>query len=203
VTTEDPNGRLITIRDAVRQYLDGIDRTARVFPLGALHLGASLIDVLARLTCNGRDDQARYTRFVQDYLPPEYTHGDLPERIYQGLRNLGLHNLLIGPKLALMDGQMDRATHLKPDRDGRIIVRLEEFIGDLRSAVLKWERSLQQSEALRRLVVDRERRKPVFEIVMIEVPAPGQIWMSTATATTVAASAAVSPGSQVRRQTPY
>lgn len=72
----------------MRQYLDGIDQTARVFPLGALHLAASLIDVLARLTCNG-NDQAQYVHFIEGYLPLEYKDDDLPKRIYQGLRNLG------------------------------------------------------------------------------------------------------------------
>ena len=101
-----------------------------------------------------------------------------------------------------MDGQMDRTTHLKRDREGRTIIRLEEFIRDVRIAVENWERHLQRSKALRDLVVDRERRKPVFQVVMIEVPGLGQMSMSTLTTTTVAASAAVSPESQVRRPSP-
>jgi hypothetical protein len=202
-----PESRLLTIRNAVQDYLRGIERTATVFPLGALHLGASLIDALARLSCDKKGDQARYERFLQDYFPPEYAGNDLPTRLHQGLRNLGLHNLSVGPSLALMDGQMDRLTHLKLDNEDRTIIRLEEFLRDLRFAVTSWERSLQKDEALRRRVIERERRKPVFEIVMIEVLVRGAVTMTTASAgttTTVAASAAVQPGrSESQPQPPY
>jgi hypothetical protein len=69
-----------------------------------------------------------------------------------------------------MDGQLQHPTHLKSDVDGRRIIRVEEFICDLRAAVRTWERELQGDSVLRARVVERERRNPVFEIVMINVP---------------------------------
>jgi len=60
-----------------------------VFALGALHLAASLIDVLARLTMNPSDtDEERYERFVRAYFPPEYSGDDLPRRLCRELRIL-------------------------------------------------------------------------------------------------------------------
>lgn len=94
----------------------------------------------------------------------------MPKQLYAGLRSVGLHNLSVGRGLALMDGQLQHATHLKRDLHGRTIIRVEEFISDLRAAVRAWERELQRDAALRARVVERERRNPVFEVVMVEVP---------------------------------
>jgi hypothetical protein len=163
--------RLATIRASVRQYLGGIEATASVFPLGALHLAASLIDALARLTCDAKGgDLARYEWFLKRYLPSVYQVDDLPKQLYAGLRSVGLHNLSVGRRLALMDGQLDRATHLKVDSRGRRIIRVEEFLGDLRSAVDSWENDVNEHDELKERVVERERRNPVFEIIMIEIP---------------------------------
>ena len=186
MSPEGPD-RLFTIQEAVREYLAGIEQTGQVFALGALHLAASPIDVLARLTIDAKNDLARYQGFVEEYFPQEYTDGALPPRLYQGLRNLGLHNLSVGRSLALVAGQ-DCSAHLRIDTKGRTITRLQEFLEDLRSAVMSWEHSLQQGEALRSRVVERERRKPVFEVLMIFVP-EGQAVVST----TVAASATTHP----------
>jgi hypothetical protein len=196
VKPEELDARLSKIKAAVRQYLGGIDRTAGVFPLGALHLAASLIDVLARLTSREKDDRVRYECFVRDYFPPEYEQNGIGTHLYRGVRSVGLHYLSVGPNLALMDGQMGVSAHLKI-ADGRTIVRMEEFLRDLRSAVERWEAKLRDTEGLRRLVVHQERRNPVFEVLMIEVPeVAGPVTTASVSgvwANTVAASAAVQP----------
>ena len=189
--------RLVAIRASVGQYLDGIEATAPIFPLGALHLGACLIDVLARLTCDEKGtDVSRYERFVWKYLPSRYQVGDLPKQLYAGVRSVGLHNLSVGRKLALMDGQLDRAIHLRLDSHGRRIIRTDEFVQDLRSAVEAWNRDLDEQDELKERVVKRERRNPVFEVISIEVANESRQIMSTTAhfATDVAvASAAVGP----------
>lgn len=197
MTPDDIDARLSTIKRAVREYLDGIDQTAGLFPLGALHLAASLIDVLARLTSatNG-NDKAQYERFVRDYFPPEYDQKGLAGHLYSELRSVGLHNLSVGRDLALMDGQMDVSAHLKV-ANGLTIVRMEEFLQDLRSAIGKWENSLRDNEGLRRLVVYQEHGNPVFEVVMLKVPgvpSPVPFTSASMVGQTIAASAAVRPG---------
>ena len=164
--------RIAAIQRSVQDYLAGIEATAKVFPLGSLHLAASLIDVLARHTSERAQggDAGQYEQFVREYLPSGYQGDDWPKQLYAGLRSVGLHNLSVGRGLALMDGQLQHATHLKRDLHGRTIVRVEEFITDLCSAVRAWEHKLQRDAALRAQVVERERRNPVFEIVMVEVP---------------------------------
>ena len=196
MTPEDVNARVSTIKSAVRQYLDGIDRTAATFPLGALHLAASLIDVLARLTSREKDDLRRYEHFFREYFPVEYNANDLPAQLYSGLRSVGLHNLSVGRNLALMDGQMHVSPHLAVV-NGLTIVRMEEFLQDLRSAIGKWENSLRDNAGLRKLIVHLERQNPVFEVVMLNVPGvPGPTpWTSPSAVSgqTFAASAAVRP----------
>lgn len=154
-----------------------------------------MIDVLARLSSEDRRDKARYEWFVETYFPSEYARDDVPGQLYVGLRNSGLHYLSVGRRLALMDGQMDRPMHLERDEHGRRIIRLEEFVRDLRVAVDRWEEDLQQNEALRTRVLERERHNPVFEVVMINVPAVlGGVTMTSVPIVSVAsASAAVYP----------
>jgi hypothetical protein len=171
VDPEQQDKRLAAIRASVRQYLAGIEAAESVFPLGALHLGASLIDALARLTCDENGgDFAQYKRFVTKYLPSEYHVDDLPKQLYAGLRAAGLHNLSVGRGLALMDGQLelDRPMHLRVDSQGRRIIRVEEFLAHLRLAVDAWENDINGDDELKKRLVDRERRNPVFEIIMIE-----------------------------------
>jgi hypothetical protein len=171
VESQERDKRLATIRSSVRQYLAGIEATAIVFPLGGLHLGASLIDALARLTCDEQGgDIAQYMRFVRKYLPTAYDVDDLPKQLYAGVRAVGLHNLSVGRRLALMDGQLDRSMHLSLDGHGRRIIRVEEFVTDLRSAVGAWEKDLDEYDELRKRILDRERRNPVYDIIMVEAP---------------------------------
>jgi hypothetical protein len=156
VDDEYQDKRLATIATSVWQYLRGIEATASVFPMGALHLAASLIDALARLTGDEKGgDMAQYEWFVRRYLPSAYHVDDLPRQLYAGLRSVGLHNLSVGRRLALMDGQLDRDTHLRVDRNGRRIIRVEEFLGDLRAAVNAWARDVNEHGELKRRVVKR------------------------------------------------
>jgi hypothetical protein len=176
---------------------------ATVFPLGALHLASSMIDVLARLSSADTRDKERYKWFVASYFPSQYGREGLPAQLYIGLRNSGLHYLSVGRNLTLMDGHLDRAMHLKSDEEGRTILRVEEFVRDLRRAIERWEQDLRRDEAIRNRVLANERRNPVFEVVMIKVPdvLDGVTMMPVASAmpsASASASAAVYP-SQIRR----
>ena len=153
----------------MESYLAGVDQTAAVFPLGALHLASSMIDVLSRFSSADTRDKHRYEWFVESYFPSQYARDGLPAQLYIGLRNSGLHYLSVGRGLALMDGQMDRAMHLKSDEQGRTIIRLEGFLRDLRRAVQRWEDDVRRDDALRTRVLAKEQRNPVFEVVMIQV----------------------------------
>lgn len=162
-----------------------------------------MIDVLARLSSVDTRDKARYEWFVRSYFPSQYRAGDLPALLYIGLRNSGLHYLSVGRKLTLMDGQLDKAMHLKPDDQGRTVLRLEEFVADLRRAVERWEDDVREDQSLRDRVLANERRNPVFEIMMIMVPdvLPGVTLMpvtSPMTTASASASGAIYPN-QIRR----
>jgi predicted ATPase len=78
--------RIAAIQTSVRDYLVGIEATAKVFPLGALHLAASLIDALARLTFERArgGDAAQCEQFVREYFPIGYHADDLPGSFTRG-----------------------------------------------------------------------------------------------------------------------
>jgi hypothetical protein len=93
--------------------------------------------------------------------------------------------------------------HLKPDDQGRTVLRLEEFVADLRRAVERWEDDVREDQSLRDRVLANERRNPVFEIMMIMVPdvLPGVTLMpvtSPMTTASASASGAIYPN-QIRR----
>jgi hypothetical protein len=83
-----------------------------------------------------------------------------------------------------MDGQLDRAMHLRLDSYGRRIIRVQELLGHLRAAVDAWENDVNEHDELKERVVERERRNPVFEIIMIEIP---ETFESVATTSSLAA----------------
>lgn len=84
-----------------------------------------------------------FKSFVKDYLS-QYD----PSKLREDLRNRLVHNYSLGETYSLTMRSNDY--HLKPDKNGRLILNLENFIDDIDGAFTKWNGELRTNDDVRK-----------------------------------------------------
>ena len=84
-----------------------------------------------------------FKSFVKDYLN-QYE----PSKLREDLRNKLVHNYSLGETYSLTMRCID--CHLKPDKYGRLILNLENFIDDIEIAFEKWTNELRTNDEIRK-----------------------------------------------------
>jgi len=83
-----------------------------------------------------------FKSFVKDYMS-QYD----PSKLRDDLRNRLVHNYSLGEKYSLTMGS--NGYHLKADKNGRLILNLENFINDIEGAFTKWTEELRTNSEVR------------------------------------------------------
>jgi hypothetical protein len=148
----------------------GITRTSVVYPFGAFQLAGALLDTVAGLAIPKGKQDARFAEFIRRYLPPSYAVGDLPDRLYRGMRCRTLHNYSTHG-LLLLDGQAE-SLHLDVRRDGRTVIRLQNLLSDLEYGLHRWWADVKTDPAVRAAALARHAQYPVITIEPIESGLP-------------------------------
>lgn len=166
---------LPALRRALFEWsLNGIRATGEVYPLGGFLLAGAMIDTLAGLAYDPRNDAdgeqgKRYERFVHEYFRPEYRANQLGSKMWTGLRCLPLHNFSAGP-IVFADSQPDKGLHLRDEPDDRVVLHWPDFLTDYIGALERYWQRLESDASLREAAAGRCRRYPPFTVVELAVP---------------------------------
>ena len=96
--------------------------------MGAFILASCFIEYMAGFVAGKKTTRDDYKSFVKNYLPSYYD----PEKLYTDLRCKLVHNYSEGGSYWFTDGKPERH---QEQRNGKMIVNLEDFIDDLESAL--------------------------------------------------------------------
>ena len=120
--------------------------------MGAFILASCFIDYMAGFVCGRKATGKDYKDFVSHYLPPMYNRS----KLYKDLRCELVHNYSEGGSYWFKDNNPE--LHGKVI-DGRTIVNLENFIGDLENAFNKLMEDIQTDPL--------KKQRPLIDTILL------------------------------------
>lgn len=115
---------------------------------GAFILASCFIDYMAGFVCGRETTPNDYKDFVRDYLPPIYD----PTNLYTDLRCKLVHNYSEGGSYWLKENQSQRHGQVV---NGRTIINLENFLGDLEKAFHKLMKDIRSDPSVGKRAIAR------------------------------------------------
>lgn len=116
--------------------------------IGAFILASCFIDHMAGFVYGRQTKKDDYKNFVRDYLPPIYD----PSKLYEDLRCKLVHNYSEGGSYWL------RANHAElhgQSENGKTIINLQNFIGDLETAFNKLMTKIKSQPSAMQMTIRR------------------------------------------------